>query len=49
MCRRNHLIGFVSVAFGLGVLIGTWIESGFLSGCLGLGLVCVGFVFVRKK
>lgn len=49
MCRHNQLWGFAAISFGLGVLIGTWIESGFLTGCLGLGLVLVGFGFLRKK
>lgn len=49
MCRHNQLWGFVAIAFGLGILIGTWIESGFLTGCLGLGLVLAGCACLRKR
>lgn len=49
MCRHNQLWGFATIAFGFGILIGTWIESGFLTGCLGLGLVLVGCACLRKR
>lgn len=42
MCRKGRLWGCALVAFGLGMLIGSWVESGFLFHCLGFGLVIAG-------
>ena len=33
MCRRNQLFGWMLLAFGLGLLIGKCLESGFISSC----------------
>ena len=49
MCRHNQLWGCVLLAFGLGVLIGLWIESGFLAHCFGFSLIILGCGVVRKK
>ena len=49
MCRNNQFWGGVIAAFGLGVLIGLWIESGFLAHCFGLALIICGFCVGRKK
>ena len=43
MCRRNQLLGCGMSAFGLGLVIGIWLEGGFLPCCLGLGLMLFGF------
>ena len=48
MCRQNLLYGGCVVAFGLGVLIGTWLESGLLCHLLGLGLIALGFCVIRR-
>ena len=49
MCRKNHLWGCCGCSLGLGLLIGGSMESGFLSLCLGIGLICAGCSFVRRK
>lgn len=48
MCRHNQLWGCVLMAFGLGVLIGVWLEGGFLCHCLGFGLIVIGFGMARR-
>ena len=48
MCRQNHLYGGCVLAFGLGVLIGTWLESGRVGQVLGFGLIALGFTVIRK-
>lgn len=49
MCRRNHMYGFGLIAFGLGLLIGLCLESGFLCSCLGVGFVIAGIFCIQKK
>lgn len=49
MCRQNQLWGCVLLAFGIGVLIGLWIESGFLAHCFGFGLIILGCGVAKKK
>ena len=49
MCRQNQLWGFVLIAFGAGVLIGTWLEGGFLCHCFGFGPIVGGLGILRKK
>lgn len=49
MCRRNQLLGCSIAALGVGVLIGTWIESGFFGHLLGLFAICIGLTVCRKK
>lgn len=49
MCRQNQLFGCALMAFGLGLLIGAWLESGFLCHCFGFGLLVLGLLTVRKK
>lgn len=49
MCRQNQLWGCMLIAFGVGILIGLWLEGGFLCGCLGLGLLVLGLCVARKK
>lgn len=49
MCRRNQLLGCAAFAFGLGLLIGIWIEGGFWAHCFGFVLVGVGCSFFKKK
>lgn len=49
MCRQNQLWGCMLLSFGLGVLIGLWIESGFFAHCFGFALVLVGICVTRKK
>ena len=49
MCRRNQLCGCVLLSLGVGVLIGTWLESGFFCLLVGLLLVFLGIGTCRKK
>jgi len=49
MCRQNQLWGGLMLAFGVGVLVGLWLEGGFLAHCFGFGLVIIGFGIGRKK
>jgi len=49
MCRQNQLWGFMQLAFGVGVLVGLWIDGGFVSHCFGIGMIIFGFCFLRKK
>ena len=42
MCRRNQLLGWILLAFGLGLLIGLCLESCFFFAMLGLGLLVGG-------
>jgi len=49
MCRQNQLWGCVLMAFGLGVLIGSWIDGGFLPGCFSFGIIVLGAGVMRRK
>jgi len=48
MCRYKQLWGLVSIAFGLGLLIGMWLEGGFIAHCFGFGLILLGCGLFRK-
>lgn len=48
MCRRNQLHGWILLAFGLGLLIGLCLESGFLAVFLGIGMALAGFRLLCK-
>jgi hypothetical protein len=37
------------IAFGLGLLIGCGLESGFFCFCAGMGVIALGFWCCRKK
>ena len=49
MCRRNQLLGFCAIAFGLGLLVGCSMESGFWCCALGIGAIVCVFVMLWKK
>lgn len=49
MCRQNQLWGLTLIAFGVGVLVGTWIAGAFFAHCMGIGLIFVGVCVVRRK
>jgi len=49
MCRHNQLWGCSLMAFGLGVLIGLWLEGGFFCGCFAVGMLILGFCVCNKK
>ena len=49
MCRRNQLWGFILMAFGLGLLIGQCLESGFFCTCGAIIIIVVGFFALRQR
>ena len=49
MCRRQRILGCALMAFGFGVLVGTWLEGGFWPHCLGFALLIFGFCVGRRK
>jgi hypothetical protein len=49
MCRKNQLCGCALIAFGLGLLIGTFLESGFFCFLIGLGIVGLGCWCAGKR
>jgi len=48
MCRQNVLYGSCLLAFGLGILIGTWLSSGLMCHLFGIGLIALGFLVLRR-
>ena len=48
MCRHNHLWGSVLIAFGVGILVGNWLEGGFLCNCFAIGIMLVGIAVARR-
>lgn len=49
MCRKNQLCGSALVAFGVGLLVGMLLESGFLTFVLGMGFMGLGCWCMSKK
>jgi len=48
MCRRNWFHGWLMIAFGAGVLLGTLVDSGLLLFLIGLGTLAWGFCLMQK-
>ena len=48
MCRQNLLWGAAVLAFGLGILIGTWLESGFFCHLVGFAMIALGVGVIRR-
>lgn len=49
MCRHNQVLGIALIAFGIGVLLGLWLEGGFICHCIGFGVLIFGCSMLRKK
>ena len=49
MCRKQCLYGCCLMLFGLGVMVGHWLESWFLCSFGGLGLIALGFLILRRR
>lgn len=49
MCRRNQIWGIAAAAFGIGLLVGGQISSGFWCGCVGIIIIAVGITFLGKR
>ena len=48
MCRQNLLWCAALVAFGGGILVGLWLDSGFWGCCLGIAAIVGGLTFIRR-
>lgn len=49
MYRPNCLWGWILIAFGAGVLIGLWIEGGFLAHCFAIAVILCGCGVWKKR
>lgn len=49
MCRQHELWGWILIAFGIGVLFGIFLESGFLRYCIGIGAIALGISVMHKR
>jgi membrane protein implicated in regulation of membrane protease activity len=49
MCRQQQLYGWMAVAFGVGILAGNAIDSGFWAFMVGVGAILVGLCRMVKK
>ena len=49
MHRRKYAWGCACAAFGFGFLIGMWVEGGFLSHCIGFGLLICGLSQICRR
>jgi len=49
MLRRSCVWGYLFAAFGFGLLIGMWIEGGFLAHCFGFGMLFYGVSHLCRK
>jgi hypothetical protein len=49
MCRRNHLRGCLCLGVGIGMFVGYTLESWLISTAVGLGLISLGLLTLKKK
>jgi hypothetical protein len=49
MCRQNQLRGWALACFGIGILLGLWLEGGFLTYVFGIGSVILGLCMAGKN
>lgn len=49
MCRRNELWGWVLFSFGLGLMVGQSLESGFFTFIFMVGLMIGGLGMCKRK
>ena len=49
MCRRNQLMGVALLCFGLGLLVGCWLETGLARICLSVIGIGGGFLLLQQK
>ena len=49
MCRYHQFWGFGLSAFGVGVLIGLWLDNGFFCGCFGVMLILLGVGIMKSR
>lgn len=48
MCRLHQLYGGILITFGIGVMIGMWLEACLWSYCLAIGLSILGIGILRR-
>lgn len=48
MCRKNQLLGGILIAFAAGLLLGLWLDGGFFSVCMGVGIGIFGVMTCKK-
>ena len=48
MCRRNLLPGLALTTFGVGVLIGMWLEFCFAGLLICIPAICIGIMLLQK-
>ena len=49
MYRQNLLYGGCLLAFGLGILMGTWLKSGLICYLFAIGMIVLGFCILRRR
>lgn len=49
MCRKNHLWGGLLTAFGVGLLIGIWLEGGFFCHIFSLAMIIAGGLICKSR
>lgn len=49
MCRKNLAVAAALIAFGIGVLVGGWIEGCVLRFLLAAGSIALGFLILGEK
>ena len=49
MCRKNQLCGCALLTFGLGLLVGMCLESGFFCFFVGIAIMCLGCWCMKRK
>lgn len=49
MCRRNQLLGVAAMAFGVGLMVGGHLATGFWCGFAGFIFLAVGISLCAKK
>lgn len=49
MCRQFELWGWILIALGIGLLLGTFLESGFVQLCIAIGAIAAGIMVMQRK
>lgn len=49
MCRKNQLCGSALVAFGVGLLVGIFLESGFFCFAIGIAIIAMGCWCMKRR
>lgn len=49
MCRQFELWGWILISLGIGLLLGTFLESGFVQLCIAVGAIAAGIMVMQRK